>query len=237
MKLRYVIIISLMIIFSLVPHVRMAFSIGTGFGLPKIQEAINQIQSRAINKKINDEDKRFLSRLYPTLSVGAFFTFILPESSRLTWHYLYGEGSKTSINKKLFIESSRVIKRMDKLKSADKKICTVGFSQKSNEFDMGHIKPLDAHFALYFGTITLDRLNKDTIQWTVNLPWKFPTYESLYAKYGSYYKEQPHLPNALSFLGLEKPLVLPNGLGGELELQGLAKSFDTVTVWEEKYKC
>lgn len=237
MKLRYVIIISLMISLSLVPHVRMAFSIGTGFGLSKIQENINQIQSRAINKKINDKDKQFLSRLYSTLSVGAFFTFILPESSRLTWHYLYGEGSKTSIDKKLFIESTRVIKRMDKLKLADKKNCNVGFSQKSDEFDMGHIKPLDAHFTLYFGTITLDRLNKDTIQWTVNMPWKFPTYQSLYSKYGSYYREQPHLPNALSLLGLGKPLVLPNGLGGELELQGLAKSFDTVTVWEENYKC
>lgn len=50
MKLRYVIIISLMISLSLVPHVRMVFSIGTGFGLSKIQENINQILSRAINK-------------------------------------------------------------------------------------------------------------------------------------------------------------------------------------------
>ena len=50
MKLRYVIIISLMISLILVPHVRMMFSIGTGFGLPKIQENINQILSRAINK-------------------------------------------------------------------------------------------------------------------------------------------------------------------------------------------
>ena len=50
MKLRYVIIISLMISLSLVPHVRMMFSIGTVFDLPKIQENINQILSRAINK-------------------------------------------------------------------------------------------------------------------------------------------------------------------------------------------
>ena len=39
-----------MISLSLVPHVRMVFSIGTGFGLSKIQENINQILSRAINK-------------------------------------------------------------------------------------------------------------------------------------------------------------------------------------------
>ena len=39
-----------MISLSFVSHVRMAFSIGTGFGLSKIQENINQIQSRAINK-------------------------------------------------------------------------------------------------------------------------------------------------------------------------------------------
>ena len=50
MKLRYVIIIRLMISLSFVSHVRMAFSIGTGFGLSKIQKNINQIQSRAINK-------------------------------------------------------------------------------------------------------------------------------------------------------------------------------------------
>ena len=39
-----------MISLSLVPHVRMVFSIGTGFGLSKIQENINQIQLWAINK-------------------------------------------------------------------------------------------------------------------------------------------------------------------------------------------
>ena len=50
MKLRYVIIISLMISLSLVPHVRMAFRIATGFGLSKIQENIIQIQLWAINK-------------------------------------------------------------------------------------------------------------------------------------------------------------------------------------------
>ena len=105
---------------------------------------------------------------------------------------------------------------------------------------MGHGYPLDAHFALYFGTINgtiTENKNATMIRWEVKMPWKWPTYADIKRSYGTYYKEIIPFPNALSLLGFGEPMYLPNGLGGELEIQGLAKPFDINTSWNEKINC
>ena len=38
-------------------------------------------------------------------------------------------------------------------------------------------------------------------------------------------------------MGFDKATWLPNGLGGELENQGLAKAFDINTSWQQKLNC
>ena len=105
---------------------------------------------------------------------------------------------------------------------------------------MGYIRPIDAVFGLYFGTIEGQIQNGErgkVIHWAAKMPWKWPTYEEIKIKYGTYYKEIFPIPNMLALLNLGPPLSLPNALGGELEKQGMAKSFQTETVWIENIKC
>ena len=227
-------------VFLLLPHARLAFTIGTGIGLSTLQKQIEEAQSRAINEQITPDDKEFLVRFYRTMAYGAQLTFILPESARLMHHYLDGSGATTSIDKSLYTESPRVIDRMNSIKKYLNSNCKVGATKTSARFDMGHGYPLDAHFSLYFGTIkgTIVKQNDGkNIKWEVEMPWKWPTYADIKKTYGTYYKEIIPFPNALSLLGFGKPMWLPNGLGGELAKQGLAKAFDVNTSWQQKLNC
>ena len=103
---------------------------------------------------------------------------------------------------------------------------------------MGHGYPLDAHFALYFGTIqgTIIEKNGDkNIKWKVDMPGNgLPEDIKGHMEHSI---EIIPFPNALSLLGFGNPLWLPNGLGGELKKQGVAKSFDINTTWVEKFSC
>lgn len=232
--------LSICALVTLVPNVRLGLIIGTGISLRGLQEQIESIQSRAIKGKITEHDREFLIRLYRTMAYGAQLTFILPESARLMHHYLDSSGTTISIDKSLYMESKRVIHRMKVIKSYLNATCKVGATRTSSRFDMGHGYPLDAHFALYFGTITgtiLEKGGDKVIKWEVKMPWKWPTFDDIKATYGTYFKEVFPFPNVLSLSGLGKPLWLPNALGGELEKQGLARSFEVNTTWTEPAEC
>ena len=224
-----------------VPEVRLAFTIGSGIGLGQLQDRIETIQSRAINNQVSDGDKTFLESFYRVLAYGAGLTLVLPESARLMHHYLDSSGEQTSLAVELLTESPRVANQMGEIRSTLQKQCSVGQSQKSSRFDMGHLKPLDSHFALYFGTIsgkiTASANGEFEIRWTAEMPWKWPTYKDIKAKHGTFYAEIIPFPNAMSLLDLGPPMFLPNALGGELEKQGLAKSFQTITSWQETLNC
>lgn len=223
-----------------VPHLRLAFTIGTGIGLNSLQKQIEATQSRAIKGKITEDDREFLVRFYRTMAYGAQATFVLPESARLMHHYLDGSGAATSIDKSLYIESTRVIAKMNAIRKHLRANCENGTSLTSKRFDMGHGYPLDAHYSLYFGTISgtvIQKGGQKNIRWDVEMPWNWRTYADIKAIYGSYKREIFPFPNALSLLGLGEPMWLPNGLGGELALQNLAKAFDVNTTWSEKFTC
>ena len=171
---------------------------------------------------------------------GAQITFVLPESSRLTHHYLNGSGKTESIDPSLYTKSPRVINQMKTIKRKLTGSCEVGSSASSKRFDMGHGYPLDAHFALYFGTISgqvESAGSKKYIKWLADMPWKWPTNADIKKTYGTYQKEIFPFPNLLSFAGLGPKMWLPNALGGELEKQGLAKAFDIITTWQETIDC
>ena len=228
----------MIIIFS--APLRLAFTIGTGVGMEALQQKINSVQSRAIKGQISSKDRDFLRLFYQTLAYGAQLTFLLPESARLMHHYLDGSGEPTSINNSLYTRSPRVIEKMSFIRKQIAANCTVGRVFVSNRFDMGHATPLDAHFALYFGTIKGELVagtDKKFIQWTADMPWRWPTYADIKKTYGTFYKEIFPLPNVLSLLGLGQQMWLPNALGGELEKQGIARSFDIKIIWTEISQC
>lgn len=241
--MKRLLIISMLTLASLivlVPNLRLAFTIGTGIGLPSLQKRIEATQSRAIKGKITEDDKEFLVRFYRTMAYGAQATFVLPESARLMHHYLDGSGAATSIDKSLYIESARVIVKINAIKKHLRANCENGTSLTSKRFDMGHAYPLDAHFSLYFGTIKgtiVEQNGGKNIKWDVQMPWKWPTYTDIKKTYGTYYREIFPFPNALSLMGLGEPMWLPNGLGGELAKQNLATAFDINTTWVEKLRC
>ena len=228
----------MIIIFS--APLRLAFTIGTGAGMEALQQKINNVQSRAIKGQISSADKDFLRLFYRTLAYGAQLTFLLPESARLMHHYLDGGGKPTSIDASLYTQSPRVIEKMRIIRKQISSNCNVERAFLSERFDMGHATPLDAHFALYFGTIKgelVAETDKKFIQWTADMPWRWPTYADIKKTYGTFYKEIFPLPNVLSLLGLGQQMWLPNALGGELEKQGLARSFDIKTSWNESLNC
>ena len=152
------------------------------------------------------------------------------------YHYLDNTGETTSIERTLFLDSPRVKDKMNEIRDKAHS-CQLNKKYRSDRFEMGYGRPYDAVFALYFGTITLERISKDKIKWTVDMPWKWPDYQDIYATYGTYYKEIFPLPNMLALIGLGEPLWIPNAIGGELENLGLAKSFSTITTWEETFPC
>ena len=221
-------------------HLRLAFTIGTGVGIGELQQKINNVQSRAIKGQITSSDKDFLRLLYRTMAYGAQMTFLLPESARLMHHYLDGSGKPTTINTSLYTQSPRVIKKMKTIRRQIASECKHDKTYTSERFDMGHGKPLDAHFALYFGTLTAtlkEQYQNTVIVWTADMPWKWPTNEDIKDTYGTYKKEIFPFPNMLSLIGLGPKMWLPNALGGELAKQGLAKPFEIKTVWKESFIC
>tara|TARA_B100000401_G_scaffold104532_1_gene67745 strand:- start:2457 stop:3191 length:735 start_codon:yes stop_codon:yes gene_type:complete len=235
-------LIAIMIVTTLciwvIPTFNTAFSIGTGIGLDRIQIKIERIQSKLINNEtISPEEKDWLKHFYKTLAWGASMSVVLPESSRLMYHYLNNTGKNTSIDRTLFLNSPRVKDKMEEIRDKAIISCQLNKKYRSNKFEMGYGRPYDAVFALYFGTVTLERISKDKVKWTVEMPWKWPDYQDIHNTYGTYYKEIFPLPNMLAVTGLGEPLWVPNAIGGELENLGLAKSFNTLTTWEETFPC
>jgi hypothetical protein len=226
---------------SFIVSILVAFQIGTGFGLNSVQHKIDQLEAKAIMRQsFSNDESKWLAGLYRTLAYGAQAILVLPESARLMHHYLDGSGDAISIDTSLFKESPRVQRAMKGIKARLLAKCIDGTRVQSHRFDMGHSTPWDAVVALYFGTIEgklVKTANQHEISWRVNMPWRWPRYEELKKKYGRYHAENFHLPNALSVLGYGRALMIDNGLGGHLETLGLAKSFETKTIWSERVKC
>ena len=229
-----------------VPTLNTAFIIGTGLGLNSIQSRVNQIADKAIHgKPISSEDKEWFRHLYGTMAWGASLTVVLPryyrltESARLMKHFLEGSGEATYIDVDLFKGNHRIIKQQKGLRSKLKKVCDSGKKFSTAPHDFGGYDLMDAHFALYFGILTGERISDERIVWTVSMPWDWPDYNDLRKSYGKSFdkKEIFPIPNMLSIIKRGRPLMLPNGLGGELENWNLAKAFDTETRWTETLSC
>ena len=220
----------------------LSFQIGTGIGLSSLQDKVDKLEYKAIqNKPFTSEEKGWLRVFYRTFAYGGQLIIILPEASRLLHHYLDGTGKQTTIDKDVLFSSKRFKNQFYKLKKKVRKKCILDNKFISPRFDMGHGGFNDQAIALYYGTISgrIIQKNKNniSIQWTVDMPWKWPNYDEIGKKKGRDKKETYPLPNFLSFLGLGPHLWLDNELAGELQDLGMAKSFDVVTKWITKSKC
>ena len=225
--------------FVFVPQLRLSISIGTGLGLNSIQQKINRLHFLGKQGKLSTEELVWMRDLYFILATGAKALLILPASSKLMFHYLDGSGEPLTLAPGVFSKSDRVISEKRKL---NRSLCNGANTVSSSRFDMGGRTPLDSAFALYFGTLSAEKM-EENVRYSVSMPWKWPTYESIKTRYGSYEKEIFPIPNLAAVLGnifqlgSAQPLYLPNALGGELERFDLAKSFDVTSEWSEPLDC
>lgn len=118
---------------------------------------------------------------------------------------------------------------------------TLAEEYASDTFHMGEPEFFDSSAGLYFGRISVrphvvddDRL---LLRWRAELPWQWPSYQSLYDKYGDYHAQCFPLPNARSLLqGPKYYLWIDDGLGEHLAQIGLAQPFLAWSEWDEEAK-
>lgn len=222
-----------------------AFAIGSGIGLTNVQKKINELEDRAISKSdFSEEDKIFLSHIYRTLALGARLTIIIGQTADLMDHYLNASGAPLQINPNIFRNNVRVQEMMKLLKAKAEEQLKLGktaITLTSEKFYMPHPSSIDSIFGLYWGTLQLNARYTDNhnllLKWRAEVPWEWPSYESIRAKYRTAHAETFPIPNLLSlFLGNQFALRIDNGLGEYLTKIGLAKSFLAFADWEDPIK-
>lgn len=221
-----------------------AFTLATGIDVNRLQARVDEMEDKAIRgEDFTDNDKRFLRNLYTCFSKGGRLTIVLRQSSQMMRQYLSRSGEDLRAAPRVFINSGPV---QDQMASLAKQI-RQDFanpegpkdSYSSDTFYMGDPKFFDAFAGLYFGRIIatpgqpIDR--KLTVKWRAECPWEWPSYASLFEKYGEHHAQCFPLPNAKSLvLGSQHCLRVDDGLGGHLVTLGLAKPFLVWSEWTEE---
>ncbi len=216
----------------------MAIVIATGIGKSWLQEPIDKLEAKAIaGKPFTDEEKNFLGDFYGTLATGAKLSIIVGQTGRMMDHYLGKSGADFRLEARIFRGNAKVRRRIRTLR-AESRACAPGGVHYSPVFYMPDRSNADSVFGLYYGRVIL-RTNprKDGScrrQWRAEVPWQWPSYESLKKKYGRYQAESFPLPNAVCvLLGKKHCLFVDNGLGEYLTRVGLAKTFLAYAEWED----
>jgi hypothetical protein len=222
----------------------LAATLASGLGIGDLQARVDALEEKAIRgEQFTEADRAFLRDLYTCFAKGARLTYVLRQSGQLMNHYLSRTGKPLRIEPRIFLGSGTVRKQMDRLKHEIMvDVSAHGTPAKeytSGTFHMGDPELFDSSAGLYFGSIrvrsrVLDD-NRLLLFWRADLPWQWPSYESLYAKYGNYHAQCFPLPNARSILqGPRYYLWLDDGLGEYLAQLGLAEPFLAWAEWEEE---
>ena len=223
-------------------QMKMAFSIATGVGISEMQARVNELEEKAIARAdFTEEDKEFLRDLYTCMAKGGKLTLILLQTGQMMDHYLSCSGESLKTASRIFAWSPNVTDQMDKLRNRMLKDLQSGVEPKkryaSGVFYMPHWRSPDSIFGLYHGRVFLKILEKDvdeiTLGWRAEVPWIWPSYESLFRKHNEYHAECFAIPNLRMLAGKKYALYIDNGLGEYLTQIGLAKSFLVFAEWEE----
>jgi hypothetical protein len=158
--------------------------------------------------------------------------------------YLSKTGEDLRTAPRIFVNSRPVQARMGTLRQRIARDLQRGRMEKvyaSESFYMGDPNFPDSLAGLYFGRL-IARIRRAAdhavlLEWRAKVPWKWPSYEFLFRKYGNYHAQCFPVPNARSWLqGSEHCLRIDDGLGGHLAKIGLAKPFLVYSEWEEEMK-
>lgn len=222
------------------PRFGLAFTLATGIGRDALQQRIDGLEDAAIRRApMSAQDKQFLGDFYRTLASGGKLVILARQTGRMMDHYLDGSGRDYRLDPAIFTGNAKVRAQMALL---DKRVaglpCLDGQRVSSATFYMPDRSQTDSVFGLYYGSVHLTQ-NKTADgcrrHWRAEVPWVWPSYPSLRAKYGDPHAESFPLPNLQSiFLGPRRALRVDNGLGEYLTQIGLAKSFLAYAEWDEE---
>jgi hypothetical protein len=221
----------------------MAVTLGTGVGIPGVQARVDALEAKAIaGSAFSEQDKTYLRNLYSCLATGAKLTYVLRQSGQMMAHYLSGTGDPLRTNPRIFTDNVKVMAKAEGLRGQYLKDVKNGRPRREyagNRFYMPHPSSPDSVFGLYHGRIILRPSDvsggQATVTWRAEVPWEWPSYETLHAQYGNHHAENFSLPNLRSLLqGRKHALYLDNGLGEYLTRLGLAKSFLVFAEWTER---
>lgn len=222
----------------------LALTLASGIGIDGLQARVDALEQKAIDRQpFTVADRAFLRDLYTCFAKGARLTYVLRQSSQLMDRYLSRTGESLNLKPRIFLGSGQVRKQMDVLRQRVAEDLyasgTLAEEYSSGTFHMGEPEFFDSSAGLYYGHISVrPRLMDDDrllLRWRAELPWQWPSYQSLYEKYGNYHALCFPLPNARSLLqGPRYSLWIDDGLGEYLTQIGLAEPFLAWSEWEEE---
>ncbi len=214
-----------------------AFRVATGVGLAPLQARIDELEAKAIRRaRFDSDDEEFLADFYATLATGGKVSIIVGQTGRLMDHYLAGSGADYRLEPRIFSGNRKVQAQMALLRKRAVGGCP---AQKlaSPTFYMPDPSQIDSVFGLYYGTLKLETVRAAGAclrHWRAEVPWQWPSYQSLKRKYGDYHAESFPLPNLMALVfGRKHALYVDNGLGEYLVELGLAKPFLAFAEWDE----
>jgi hypothetical protein len=216
-----------------------ALTLATGANIHELQARVTAVEHKAIAKEpLSDDDKAFLHDLYAAMAMGAKRSGVLAQSRRMMERYLDGSGTPLELTPAIFRDNARVRAQLVRLKVQMAAAREDGRPFRSPRFYMPDASQLDSVTGLYWGTVTGSvRVSKDgdkLAHFRAEVPWEWPSYESLQKRYGTPHAETFELPNIRSLIaGPAYALHIENGLGEYLVRVGLAKPFVAWSEWDE----
>ena len=216
----------------------LAFQMSTGIGTHSLQSKIDALEEKAIRKEsFNSDDIIFLDDLYTTMYRGARLLPPVKQTANMMEWYLLGNGGDFKLNEKIFIGNNKVINKMREMKAQISADATTQERYDSGDFYMPDGSNTDSVFGLYWGRLIAyptRHEGKLQINWRAEVPWEWPSYDSIYEKYGDYHAENFPLPNLASiFVHPHFSLFIDNGLGEYLVQLEIAQSFLAYAEWTE----
>ena len=213
-----------------------ALTLATGIQGAALQVQIDHCEAKAIQgSSFTAEEITFLNNLYTCLYKGARLTLILPEVSKMMEHYLAQSGEPLKVDASIFTTNTKVMDQMDTMKTEIVSAASLKPTYRSETFYMPDFSNIDSVFGLYYGHLIAkpERINGNLqIHWRAEVPWEWPSYAALTAKYDDPHAESFPITNASCLIkGIDGAIFIDNGLGEHITHLGIAKSFTVFAEW------
>jgi hypothetical protein len=215
-------------------------TLASGTNIEELQLRVEAMENKAIaNESFSAADKEFLRDLYSAMAFGAKKLGTFAQSGRMMDRYLECSGTPLELEPSIFSKNARVRAQVRVLaEKMSAKNAAPSRVYRSPRFYMPDPSTPDSVMGLYWGTVEGSiRVNADgshVFHYRAEVPWEWPSYESLRKKYGTPHAETFPLPNLRSVIGGPRyALHIENGLGEYLVRLGLAKPFVAWGEWDE----